>query len=146
MADIVGLIISCGEIAKALVDVYETLDGAPAAIKELLTRITHLKLLLNRLQGYAQQLSPDRKEFLSDYFDTFECYKTIAKLKGLVDQTSAEKTKIHHDLKGKIKWLINKSEAEGLAAKLEKQKANILMAINMISRLNPVYRRSYCAN
>ena len=146
MADIVGLIISCGEIAKALLDVYETLDGAPAAITEVLGRIKNLQLLLQRLQALKQQLSSDQQAFFSTYFNQSECYKTIDGLKKLTDQTKANKQGIRHDLKGRFKWLWNKSEVEALVGKLDQQQSAVLMAISMISRLSAWYLCCYHAS
>ena len=137
MADpisIIGLAITCGEIAKALRDVYETLKDAPEALKEILIKTTALNLLLLRLQALEQQLSLDRKLFLTAYFDSSRCYETIKTLTALVDKTKTEKKGIQHNLKERIKWLISKSEAEGLVLKLEKQQNDILLAINIISR------------
>ena len=114
---------------------YETLKDGPEALKELLSRTIALELLLKRLQAFEQQLNSDRKAFLAAFFDVSKCQETISALATLVGQTKPTKEGFHQDLKGRIKWLLNKSDAENLVAKLLKQQTDIAMAINMISRL-----------
>ena len=138
MADpisISGLVFTCGSIVRALVNLYETLKDGPAALKELLSRTTALELLLKRLQAFEQQLNSDRKAFLAAFFDVSKCQETITALAQLVEQTRPSKEGFHQDLKGRLKWLLNKSDAENLVAKLLKQQTDIAMAINMITRL-----------
>ncbi|KAL9116920.1 MAG: hypothetical protein Q9187_006550 [Circinaria calcarea] len=137
MADplsIAGLVFTCGSIVNALVSVYETLKDGPAALKELLARTTALELLLKRLQAFEQQLNSDRKAFLTAFFDSSKCQETITALAALVKQTKPAKESFHQDLKGRVQWLLKKSDAEDLVAKLLKQQMDIVTAINMISR------------
>lgn len=137
MADpisIAGLVLTCGSIIRALVSLYETLKDGPAALKELLSRTTALELLLKRLQAFEQQLNSDRKTFLAAFFDVSKCQETVTALAALVEQTKPAKEGFQQDLKGRIRWLLNKSDAESLGAKLLKQQTDIAMAINMISR------------
>lgn len=137
MADpisIAGLVLTCGSIIKALVSLYETLKDGPAALKELLARTTALQLLLKRLQAFELQLDSDKKAFLTAFFDSSKCQETILALAALVKQTKPAKESFHQDLKGRIQWLLKKSDAENLAAKLLKQQTDIVTVINMISR------------
>ena len=134
MADVIGLVISCGEIIKTLRDVCETMKDAPRALLDILDRTSALNLLLKRLQAHETQLNLDQQSFLRSSFDKDKCWDTIRDLKKLVHESRIEAKGLHLDLKGRFKWLLKQNNAEDLLTRLKDQEAQIGLAINLISR------------
>ncbi|KAI9678560.1 MAG: hypothetical protein M1817_005617 [Caeruleum heppii] len=135
-ASVATLFVICLQITRLLKCTIEVLRGAKDFLFDLLREISHMQAVLKRLETLTRLMRSDQVSFLVDVFDIGRCQETIEEVRDIVQKiepmTAGGQTVKRDKVWASVKWVSQRSGAQKLIERLQRDKLEIMGALQII--------------